>query len=130
MQAASWLTWLSLLGSRIFTWRQGVLVGTDGFGNRYYRGKNAVKGQREKRWVMYAGEPEASLVPPEWHIWLHHQAASPLSADSVFHKQWQAEHQPNLTGSAMAYHPPGHVLSGQQRAKATGDYQAWTPPSS
>ena len=40
---------------------------------------------------------------------------------------WQQEHQPNLTGTAAAYRPPGHELEGGRRARATGDYEAWTP---
>jgi NADH:ubiquinone oxidoreductase subunit len=27
----------------------------------------------------------------------------------------------------LAYHPPGSVLRGGQRARATGDYEPWTP---
>jgi len=34
---------------------------------------------------------------------------------------------PNLTGTAEAYRPPGHVLAGGQRDKATGDYEPWKP---
>jgi NADH:ubiquinone oxidoreductase subunit len=40
---------------------------------------------------------------------------------------WQKPHQQNLTGSAGAYYPEGHILSGGKRAKATGDYEAWRP---
>ena len=40
---------------------------------------------------------------------------------------WQKDHLPNLTGTRYAYRPPGHVLSGGQRDKATGDYEPWTP---
>jgi len=32
-----------------------------------------------------------------------------------------------LTGSPQAYRPPGHDFQGGQRAKATGDYEPWTP---
>jgi NADH:ubiquinone oxidoreductase subunit len=62
------------LGTRLFTWLKGELVGTDHLGNRYYRDKRRrvlVRGgghdSRERRWVVYQGEPEASCVPPEWH---------------------------------------------------------------
>lgn len=117
--------------SRLTTWLQtcfsGVEVGRDAFGNRYYREKNPTKGFREKRWVMYVGEPEASKVPAEWHIWLHHTADAPLSESSAFHKPWQKPHQENLTGTAGAYFPPGHTLAGGERPKATGDYDAWKP---
>ena len=32
-----------------------------------------------------------------------------------------------MTGTPLAYHPPGSVLRGGQRAPATGDYEPWTP---
>ena len=32
-----------------------------------------------------------------------------------------------LTGTDQAYRPPGHTLKGGRRAKATGDYEPWTP---
>ncbi len=40
---------------------------------------------------------------------------------------WQQDHQPNMTGSAAAYLPPGHTLKGGRRDKAPGDYAPWTP---
>ncbi|MBT5667644.1 MAG: NADH:ubiquinone oxidoreductase subunit NDUFA12, partial [Rhodospirillaceae bacterium] len=43
------------------------------------------------------------------------------------HREWQQEHLANQTGTAQAYRPPGHTLVSGQRAKATGDYDAWTP---
>ena len=67
------------LGTRLLTWFRGELVGTDPYGNRYYRERGAKplrrgggRTSREKRWVIYNGEPEGSKVPPEWHAWLHH----------------------------------------------------------
>ncbi|MGE3623478.1 MAG: NADH:ubiquinone oxidoreductase subunit NDUFA12 [Bdellovibrionales bacterium] len=116
--------------SQFGTWMQtlfcGAQVGRDDFGNRYYRGRGTAKnGMREKRWVIYAGEPEASKVPPEWHIWLHHTTAAPLPETS--RQPWQKPHQQNLTGTPDAYLPPGHTLEGGKRARATGDYEAWRP---
>jgi len=112
---------------RLFTWRKGVLVGTDPFGNRYYKGRRVVPGRHERRWVVYNGAFDASKVPPEWFGWLHHLDAEPMAADSPFHKSWVAPHQPNPTGTAAAYRPPGHPLKGGQRKKATGDYEPWVP---
>lgn len=103
----------------------GVKVGEDQFGNRYYRDRKTPAGIRERRWVMYKGEPEASMVPPEWHIWLHHTANAPIPLDSHLRKSWQKPFQPNETGSESAYFPPG--FDGGKRAKATGDYEAWNP---
>ncbi len=120
------------LGTRLFTWWRGELVGTDAYGNRYYREKGArplVKGggieSRERRWVIYDGVTEASKVPPEWHGWLHHSTID-LPKDEG-RRPWQKPHLPNLTGTPAAYHPPGSVLRGGHRPAATGDYEPWTP---
>ena len=120
------------IGTRLFTWWYGALVGRDAFGNRYFTEKNApplVPGggmeSRPRRWVLYAGRPEASKVPPEWHGWLHHIVATP-PADTP-RRPWQKPYLPNLTGTTLAYRPPGSVLRGGHRPPATGDYEAWTP---
>ncbi len=118
---------LSQLGTLLQTCFCGVKEGQDAFGNRYYRERRAAQGTREKRWVVYAGEPEASKVPPEWHIWLHHTATAPIAGDSPFRQPWQKPYQQNMTGTENAYRPPGHVLEGGRRGKATGDYEAWRP---
>lgn len=123
----SFPTMLANIQIRLFTWRCGELVGTDAFGNRYYRERKPAKGRRERRWVLYNGEPEATKVPPEWHGWLHHSLAQPLKTDSEFHKPWVQPHRPNPTGSTTAYRPPGHPLEGGHRAAASGDYEPWVP---
>lgn len=103
-------------------------VGTDSLGNKYYRAKPRKGYNRERRWVIYKGSPEASSVPAEWHGWLHHQTNDvPDSNAPSFRRSWQKPHTPNLTGTTQAYRPPGHILQGGQRDKATGDYEAWKP---
>lgn len=59
-------------------------------------------------WLHGAGEdvPESRLPPP---------------------RIWEADYSPNATGSAQAYLPSGALERGGQRARATGDYEAWTP---
>jgi NADH:ubiquinone oxidoreductase subunit len=117
------------IGTRLYTWWRGLQVGRDAFGNRYFRDKTGATradGLREKRWVLYNGAPEASKVPPEWHAWLHHTVtAAPLASQPT--KPWQKEHIPNLTGTPLAYRPPGHDFQGGQRARASGDYEPWVP---
>jgi NADH:ubiquinone oxidoreductase subunit len=113
------------IGTRLFTWLNGDFVGADEFGNRYFRDKKEADPKKARRWVLYKGEPEASKVPPHWHRWLHY-VTDEVPANLVT-KPWQKPHVPNLTGTALAYRPPGHVLAGAQRDKATGDYEAWKP---
>jgi NADH:ubiquinone oxidoreductase subunit len=122
------------LGTKLFTWFRGQLVGIDQFGNRYYRERRgrplkrgAGRDSRERRWVVYDGEPEASRVPPEWHGWLHHTFAEPPKDAGKKKYPWQKDHVPNLTGTPYAYRPPGSLLRGGHRPKATGDYEPWTP---
>ncbi len=122
------------LGTWIYTWLKGELVGVDSFGNRYYRERHRQplkrgggRDSRERRWVIYQGEPDASRVPPLWHAWLHHTIDEvPTDADKPLYP-WQKSHQPNLTGTPAAYRPLGSVLKGGPRARATGDYEPWTP---
>lgn len=113
----------------LFTARSGgEKVGTDPLGNIYYRTKPRPGYKRERRWVMYDGEPEASKVPPEWHGWLHHQTDTVPSEETGMRRTWSKPHLPNMTGTTAAYRPPGHILEGGKRDKATGDYEAWVPP--
>jgi NADH:ubiquinone oxidoreductase subunit len=121
-------------GTRLLTWLRGEHVGIDSLGNRYYRDKGrrplprgGGRASREKRWVIYAGEPEGSKVPPEWHAWLHHTVDEVPRPESRARYPWEKEHLPNMTGTPLAYHPPGSILRGARRAHSTGDYEPWTP---
>jgi NADH:ubiquinone oxidoreductase subunit len=110
------------IGTRLFTARNGELVGEDEAGNRFYRSRDG-----KRRWVVYNGEAEASRVSPDWHGWLHHTFDDLPSERPLPKKAWEKAHLPNLTGTAGAYHPPGSVLSPASRPRATGDYDAWQP---
>ncbi len=124
LEPFSWIARLSQLGTAMQTYFLGRKVGADCFGNTYYRERGKVEGRREKRWVMYKGRPEASLIPPEWHGWLHYTHDEPLPEESEFHKAWVKPHQPNLTFTAEAYAPRA---PGAPRARSGGDYEAWSP---
>ncbi len=113
------------LGTRLFTWLKGRRVGADSLGNVYYEERSARPGYRVRRWVAYAGAPEASLVPAEWHAWLHYTTDAPLVERA--RRPWEKPHLPNVTGTPASYRPPGHDYQGGHRARATGDYEAWTP---
>ncbi|GAB0116816.1 NADH:ubiquinone oxidoreductase subunit NDUFA12 [Acidisoma sp. 7E03] len=116
---------IGYIGTSLFTRFRGRAVGQDGFGNRYFEEKSAVRGRRNRRWVVYAGPIEATTVPPEWHAWLHYTTDAPLPETARL--PWMKPHLPNRTGTPYAYRPPGHDLSGGRRHRATGDYDAWTP---
>ena len=112
---------------RLATFFGGKRVGEDMFGNIYYTGKARKGYKRERRWVIYKAEPEASSVPPEWHGWLHHQTDALPPNQNPLRRKWQQPYIPNMTGTDLAYVPPGHVKRGAERDAATGDYEAWTP---
>src|SRR5579863_243368 len=111
------------LGTWLLTWLRGAPVGSDAYGNRYYRlrgdqpaRRGGGRTSREKRWVIYAGEPEGSKVPPEWHAWLHHTVDEVPRPEQRARHPWEKDHLPNMTGTPYAYHPPGSILRGGRRA--------------
>lgn len=112
-------------GLFLHTLRRGGHVGTDADGNQYYERPSRVAGQRPRRWVVYAGVPEASAIGPEWHGWLHYLTDAPLPDTGV--KPWQKPHVPNLTGTPASYRPAGHEYQGGRRARAAADYESWSP---
>jgi NADH:ubiquinone oxidoreductase subunit len=115
------------IGTSLWTARKGEHVGTDAQGNKYYRSKSTKDGVKERRWVIYDGANDASRVPAEWHGWLHHSYDELPESHLQPAKIWEAEFTPNKTGTSDAYRPAGALQRGGQRAKATGDYEAWAP---
>jgi NADH:ubiquinone oxidoreductase subunit len=120
-----YISGMATIGTTLFTWLKGRVVGRDGGGNVYYAERRPRRGAHARRWVIYAGADEASSVPPEWHAWLHFTVDTPLPAGHA--RPWQKPHLANATGTPLGYRPSGHDYAGGQRAAATGDYEAWTP---
>ena len=50
------------LGTKIYTWLKGNLVGSDELGNKYYCSSKDFKNLKSKRWVIFNGEIEASNI--------------------------------------------------------------------
>lgn len=113
------------LGTRLFSRRNGAETGRDALGNVYFETKAGRKGP-SRRWVIYAGSNDASVVPPEWYGWLHH-TVDETPADLPPARMWERPPVPNLTGTAHAHRPAGALEAGGVRAAATGDYEAWSP---
>ena len=114
------------VGTLLDSWRHGVEVGSDAQGNRYFRAKRK-SGARERRWVIYNGANDASRVPPEWHGWLHGAFDDVPESNLPPARIWEADYTPNATGTAAAYRPQGALERGGRRARASGDYEAWSP---
>ena len=111
------------LGTRVFTALNGVFVGEDNAGNKYYKSKKDEK----RRWVIYNGPAEASAIETGWHGWMHGRTDVPPTEQDYEPHPWQQPHQANLTGTAAAYRPKGSLLNEGQRPAVTGDYDAWSP---
>jgi NADH:ubiquinone oxidoreductase subunit len=109
------------IGTRLFTWRNGIRVGEDGLGNVYYRERDGTR-----RWVIYRTLTEATLIPPEWHAWLHHTVDVPPTEEDYKPRSWEQAHRPNMTGTYEAYRPPGSTLRPQVQ-KPPLDYEPWQP---
>ena len=110
------------IGTALFTRRNGRQVGTDAQGNIYYQSK-----KDGRRWVIYNGANDASRIPPEWYSWITGIIDGPPEEALLPAPPFLKPATPNLTGTAMAYRPPGALERGGRRAAASGDYQPWSP---
>ncbi len=116
------VTWwdTGTLNTSLYTRRRGVKVGEDDEGNTFYQTADG-----KKRWVMFSGEVEASRVGPDWHGWLHHTFDEPPTNRPLPHKTWEKPHNENLTGTPLAYAPPGSIRRAEPAPRS--DYEAWSP---
>ena len=76
----------------------GKYVGTDHFGNKYYKNK------KDERWVIYSSNIEATKITSEWFMWMHH-TVDKIPQDNEKKYVWQKNHVENKTGSKEAYKP-------------------------
>ncbi len=85
-------------GTFLKTLLSGKLVGKDEFGNKYY------KNNRDERWIVYLKNVEATKIPSDWFMWMHHTIDKvPISNEKKY--IWQKKHLENRTGSKNAYRP-------------------------
>lgn len=88
------------------TLKFGNLVGVDKYGNEYYENtEDYPYGQH--RWIEYAGdksfyEVDASLVPPEWHLWLH-SVTEEVPTDKKTGSTWRNEPLANTSSGDAPY---------------------------
>ena len=107
------------IGTRIWSYFNGKLVGSDKFGNNYFSNKSDTK-----RWVLYDGEVDSSKVPPEWNGWLRFTSDDLPNIKKKYF--WEKEHVKNQTGTTKAYYPSNSILKNPQKKKKL-DYGQWTP---
>ncbi len=118
----------STFGTQFILWRRGArLVGKDEQGNRYFEEKSPSGSDgRTRRFVVYHGVAEASRVTPDWHGWLHYTFDEPPTVAPLPRRAFEKDHLPNMTGTPLAYHPPG-TLVGTDGKGVAPDYEAWSP---
>lgn len=121
----NFFTWWegATVGTALFSWRNGVKVGSDALGNVYYQSKK----KDGRRWVIYNGSNDASRIPPDWYSWIHRQIDGVPDEALPPVRKFEKPATGNRTGTPDAYRPSGALERGGQRAAASGDYEAWTP---
>ena len=106
------------IGTRLWTYFNGIPVGKDEFGNQYFSNK-----EDTKRWVIYGGRVEATTVNPEWNNWL--RFTSVQIPECLRSHDWQLKHKPNQSGTSNAYSPQSNFNNNSYKKK--NDYEKWSP---
>ena len=100
MNLKIFFTWWNrqTLGTFLKTMFFGKFVGSDEYGNKYYKSK------KDERWVVYGSNVEATRISADWYLWIHH------TIDKIPDKKeikfpWQKHHLDNQTGSENRFKP-------------------------
>ncbi len=101
-------------GTMIKTLFTGTFVGKDSFGNKYYKNK------KDKRWVVYSNNVEATKIPSEWYLWMHHTIDKIPDKISQKNYNWQKNHLENQTGTKNSFKPVKIKKSETQKK-----YETW-----
>ena len=76
----------------------GKFVGSDEYGNRYYKSKS------DERWVVYSNNIEATKITSDWYLWIHHTIDKIPDGKDLKHS-WQKKHLENQTGTKNSFKP-------------------------
>ena len=76
----------------------GKLVGSDDYGNKYYKSKN------DERWVVYSSNIEATKITSDWYLWIHH-TIDKIPDNNTQKFYWQKKHLENQTGTINSHKP-------------------------
>ena len=100
MSLKIFFTWWSrqTFGTFLKTLFFGKFVGSDEYGNKYYKSKN------DERWVIYSKNIEATKITSDWYLWMHYTVDKiPNTKDAKF--PWQKKHLENQTGTSNRFKP-------------------------
>ena len=76
----------------------GKYVGSDDYGNKYYKSK------KDERWVIYSNYIEATNITSDWYLWIHHTIDKiPEPKEKKY--SWQKKHLNNQTGTSNSFKP-------------------------
>uniref|UniRef100_Q5M9K5 NADH dehydrogenase [ubiquinone] 1 alpha subcomplex subunit 12 n=1 Tax=Mus musculus TaxID=10090 RepID=Q5M9K5_MOUSE len=108
--------------------RIGTLVGEDKYGNKYYEDNKQFFGRH--RWVIYTTEMngkntfwdvDGSMVPPEWHRWLHCMTDDPPTTNPPTARKFiWTNHKFNVSATPEQYVPYSTTRK---------EIHEWVPPS-
>ena len=110
-----------------------TLVGRDGFGNSCFEKVDAQSNRN--RWVVFAGSAHhygnqnPTVVPPEWHGWLHYTTdENPVNSPDGFKQpQYHLEAKIHPSFGGVKYQPKG-ARGTLPRQRNWRKYEPWTPP--
>ena len=91
----------------------GKLIGKDEQGNKYYKSK------KDERWVVYSSSVEASKIPGEWYLWIHHKIKE-ITKKKKKNFNWQKKRKEKLKGKDKSY-SPRKIINKKIKKK----YESW-----
>ncbi|KAG7379501.1 NADH dehydrogenase 1 alpha subcomplex subunit 12 ndufa12/DAP13 [Phytophthora pseudosyringae] len=89
----------------------GRCVGEDEHGFKYFEDPTEVYGQH--RWTEYKvdswAEVEGTLIPPQWHLWMHHLTDSVPGQGGQLPENWEKHETVAHSDAPFANHVGPHV---------------------
>uniref|UniRef100_A0A8U8CCL8 NADH dehydrogenase [ubiquinone] 1 alpha subcomplex subunit 12 n=1 Tax=Geospiza parvula TaxID=87175 RepID=A0A8U8CCL8_GEOPR len=108
---------------RVNDLKTGNLIGIDKYGNKYYEDKRNFFGRH--RWVVYTEEMngkntfwevDGSMVPPEWHRWLHSMTDDPPTTHPPVARKFIWEnHKFNVCPPSLSFTPASQLVGEEKR---------------
>ena len=105
------------IGTKIYTKFFGNFVGTDEYGNNYFKSSNGTK-----RWVNYNGVCDASNISPAWHSWIHKTTDKVPSFEKDNLSMSKSDDTNTEIKKYRKYHPNNF-----KNNSIFNDYESWKP---
>ena len=105
------------IGTKIYTKFFGNFVGTDEYGNNYFKSSNGTK-----RWVNYNGVCDASNISPAWHSWIHKTTDKVPSFEKDNLSMSKSDDTYTEINKNGKYHPNNF-----KNHSIFNDYESWKP---